>query len=92
VVTDAQPGLAFAFSTHTRMDRGRKPEWQARFEHRYELTPSETGTRLRYTCEVYPQNYRPYWLHPIMRPVTRRFMVASMMRPHLDNLARLVAS
>ena len=91
VVTEARAGEVFAFSTTSRMDRGRKPEWHARFEHRYELTPTSAGTRVHYTCEVRPQNYRPYWLHPLMRPVTKRLMVKIMMSPHLDNLAKLVA-
>jgi hypothetical protein len=40
-------------------------------------------------CEAYPQNYRPYWLHPLMRPMTR-LMVQRMMGKHLENLARTV--
>jgi hypothetical protein len=91
VVTEARVAEVFAFSTSSRLDRGRKPEWHARFEHRYELTPAPGGTHVHYTCEVRPQNYRPYWLHPLMRPLTKRLMVKIMMRPHLDNLAKLVA-
>ena len=92
VVTEAQPGRVFAFETDAHLDRGKKDEWHARFSHRYELVPTEQGTAVHYTCEVRPQNYRPYFLHPLMRPASKRFMERSMMRPHLANLARLVAS
>ena len=91
VVTEALPGRVFAFSTEARLDRRKKPEWQARFEHRYELTPSGAGTRVHYTCEVRPQNYRPYGLHPVMRPVTKRLMKRIMIDPHLANLATTAA-
>jgi uncharacterized protein YndB with AHSA1/START domain len=87
VVTEARPAQVFAFTTEARLDRRKKPEWHARFEHRYELVPSGTGTRVHYTCEVRPQNYRPYWLHPVMRPLTRRVMKRIMIDPHLGNLA-----
>jgi len=92
VVVEARPGEVLAFSAEARLDRWKKPEWQARFEHRYELVPSGSGTRVHYTCEVRPQNYRPYWLHPLMRPVTKRFMKRILLKPHLGNLAARVAA
>ena len=91
VVTDAEPGRLFAFATESRLPRPRRPEWRARFVHRYELSRTDDGTLVHYTCQVWPVNYRPYWLHPLMRPVTKRLMRAIMMQPHLENLARLVA-
>ena len=91
VVTEARPGEVFAFRTEARMDRGNKPEWHAEFEHRYELVRADGGTRVHYTCAVRPQNYRPYWLHPLMRPVTKALMTRIMMQPHLGNLAKVVA-
>jgi uncharacterized protein YndB with AHSA1/START domain len=92
VVSEAQPGRVFAFRTDSHLARPHRPDWEAKFVHRYELSPSESGTRVHYTCEVYPQTYRPIWLHPLMRPVTKRLMRAIMIRPHLENLDRLVTA
>ena len=46
---------------------------------------------ISYTCEVRPQNYIPYWLTPLMRPMTRKMVPRSMTR-HLRNLARMAES
>jgi hypothetical protein len=85
-VTEATPGRTFAFETDSMLVRKRRPTWHARFVHRYTMAPDASGSRIHYTCAVHPQNYRPYWLHPLARPATRR-MVSKAMRRNLENLA-----
>jgi len=87
VIEATRPGT-FAFQTASRLDRRHRPAWQARFVHRYTVSPDGDGSRVGYTCEVYPQNYRPYWLHPLLRPATRR-MVGRSVRRNMENLARM---
>jgi uncharacterized protein YndB with AHSA1/START domain len=87
VVTEVVPGRAIAFRTTARLERGNGRTWRTHFTHRYELEPDGTGTRIGYTCDVVRGNYRPYWLHPLLRRVTRRLMTRSM-RKNLENLAR----
>ena len=86
-VTEAVPGRVFAFGTDARLERGRGKTWLTHFEHRYELRAEGAGTRIAYTCDVVRGNYRPYWLHPMTRRMTRA-MVTRMMTKHLVNLAR----
>jgi hypothetical protein len=90
-VTEATPSSAFAFDTDAELVRKRRPAWHARFLHRYVLEPEGTGTVLTYMCQVYPVNYRPFWLHPLVRPMTRR-MIPRAMRKNLENLARMAES
>ena len=87
-VTEATPSSAFAFETDAELVRKRRPAWHARFVHRYALQPAGTGTVVTYTCQVFPLNYRPYWLHPLVRPMTRR-MIPRSMRKNMENLARM---
>lgn len=87
-VTEATPSAAFAFTTDSQLLRKHRPTWEARFLHRYELNPEGAGTVITYVGEVYPQNYRPYWLHPLMRPATR-MMVIRATRQNMENLARM---
>ncbi len=87
-VTEATAPTTFAFQTDSRLARKHRPTWHARFVHRYTLTPDGSGTSVHYTCAVYPQNYRPYWLHPLVRPVTQR-MVSRSIRRNMENLARM---
>jgi hypothetical protein len=87
-VTEATPFTAFAFDTDAELVRKRRPPWHARFVHRYGLAPDGSGTVVSYTCDVYPLNYRPYWLHPLARPATGR-MIPRMMRKNMENLARM---
>jgi hypothetical protein len=88
VVIEAIPSSRFAFETQSRLPRVHRPEWSARFEHRYGIEPDGKGSLIRYSCEVYPLSYRPWWLHPLMRPMTRK-MVSRMMAANLENLARM---
>lgn len=87
-VTEATPSTVFAFTTDSELVRKHRPTWEARFVHRYEVKPEGDGTVITYACEVYPQNYRPYWLHPVMRPATG-IVVPRAMRQNLKNLARM---
>jgi len=86
VVTDARAGEVFAFETDARLARNRAPEWTAHFVHRYEITPDGDGARVDYTCSVRPVNYMPYWLKPMMKPMTK-WNVNRIIGLHLRNLA-----
>src|SRR5262249_9763898 len=39
VVTELSSPRVFAFTTSARLARKRRPDWEARFEHRYEVAP-----------------------------------------------------
>lgn len=86
VITQATPPEVFAFRTESRLVRKHRPAWHARFEHRYTVSPDGAGSRVDYTAEVYPLNYRPFWLHPLMRPMTR-IAVPRMMTKNMRQLA-----
>ncbi len=45
----------------------------------------------RYWGQGFPQNYRPYWLHPLVRPAAR-FMVPKFIAKDMNNLARMAES
>jgi len=87
-VTEATAPSRFAFDTDSTLERKHRKTWRARFVHSYTLRTDGEGSRIDYTCAVFPQNYRPYWLHPLMRPMTKK-MVNSIMTKHLENLARM---
>jgi hypothetical protein len=87
-VTEVAAPAVFAFGTDSTLVRKHRPDWQAHFDHRYEVRPDGTGCRIVYTADVYPLNYRPYWLHPLMRPMTR-VMVPRMMARNLRQLAAM---
>ena len=87
-VVQADPGRRFGFDTDAAMDRKHKDAWRAHFEHRYTIEPAGTRSTIIYDCAVYPENYRPYWLFPTMRPVVRA-LVHITHRKHMENLARL---
>ena len=87
-VTEVTPPTAFAFDTDAELVRKHRPAWHGRFVHRYALEPEGSGTVVTYTCQVYPLNYRPFWLHPLFRPATAR-MVPRAMRKNMENLARM---
>jgi len=91
VVTEAIAPHRFAFETASRLVRPHRPAWEAKFVHRYDIVKDGTGARVDYTCQVFPQNYRPYWLHPLMRPVTR-FMVPKFITKNMKNLASMAES
>ena len=70
------------------IERQHRPNWHARFANRYTITRDGNGSVLGYTCQVWPQNYVPFWLHPLMRPLTR-VMVPRAIRKNMENLAAL---
>src|SRR5256884_4107717 len=88
VVVEAEQGARFGFDTESVLERQHRPNWQARFANRYTITPDGTGSGLGYTCAGGPQNYVTFWLHPLMRPLTRG-MVPRAIRKNLENLAAL---
>jgi hypothetical protein len=87
-VTEAIAPHRFAFETQARLVRPHRPAWESRFVHRYNLVKDGAGTRVDYTCEVFPQNYRPFWLHPLIRPATRLVIPKSITK-NMANLARM---
>ena len=90
-VVQADPGRAFGFDTESTLERKRSKTWYCHFEHRYTITPAAGGSVITYNCDVFPKNYKPYWLNPMMRPMTRA-MVRHSHRKHMQNLARMAAS
>jgi hypothetical protein len=88
VVTDAAAPNRFAFVTDAHLERKNRKTWDVRFVHRYEVQPEGAGSRVTYEARVYPVNYRPYWLHPLIRPVTKK-MVKIFAGKHIDNLSRM---
>ena len=81
-------GSAFAFRTTSRLDRRHGSELRLTFDHRYDVRPAEDGSHIAYTCTARDANYVPYWLWPVMRPVTRR-MIQRLMTRQLRLLADL---
>jgi hypothetical protein len=88
IVTEATAPSLFAFVTDSHLARKRRPTWEVRFVHRYDVTPDGAGSRIDYRCGVYPVNYRPSWLHPIMRPLTKQ-MVGKLVTKHMANLSEM---
>lgn len=88
IVTEATAPTLFAFVTESHLERKHRPIWEVRFVHRYEVHPESDGSRITYTASVYPVNYRPYWLHPLMRPMTKK-LVNIFTTKHISNLARM---
>jgi uncharacterized protein YndB with AHSA1/START domain len=88
IVTEATPPSLFAFVTESHLSRKHRKTWEVRFVHRYEVHPNGVGSRITYTASVYPVNYRPYWLHPLMRPMTKK-LVNVFTTKHISNLSRM---
>ena len=88
VVTEAAAPNKFAFVTDSHLERKNRKTWEVRFVHRYEVRPEGAGSRVTYEARVYPVNYRPYWLHPLMRPMTKK-MVKIYAGKHIANLSRM---
>jgi uncharacterized protein YndB with AHSA1/START domain len=87
-VTEAEPGRRFAFDTSSELDRKHGKRWQVRFRHDYVLEPTPEGTRIRYSCEIRPQNYVPYWLKPGVKQLVK-LSAGGWIRDNLRNLDRL---
>jgi Polyketide cyclase / dehydrase and lipid transport len=90
-VVQADAGKAFGFDTESTLDRKSGKTWYCHFEHRYTIRPAEGGSIITYTCDVFPKNYKPYWLQPFMRPMTRA-MVRHAHTKHMRNLARMAGA
>ncbi|HLI56052.1 MAG TPA: SRPBCC family protein [Actinomycetota bacterium] len=91
VVVEAEPGQRFGFDTESRLARKHRPTLETRFRHRYLLAPTPGGTSISYACEVWPQNYLPWWLRWGQRPMTK-LMAQRSIRRNMKNLARLAES
>ncbi len=85
VVVEAEPGTRFGFDTESKLERKHKSTWLARFAHRFIITSTGDRATIAYTCEVWPQNYVPWWLNPVLRPLTRT-LVQRATRKNMENL------
>ena len=88
VVTEASPPSRFVIETDARLDRKRGKPWEVRFHHRYDIEAEGDGSRIVYTETIQDMNYVPYWLHPLVRPLTRP-AIRKADTKQLENLARL---
>jgi hypothetical protein len=88
IVTEVSSPELLTIETRSRLERRRRPPWEARFIHRYDVTPNGSGSTITFTEHVVDGNYVPYWLHPLVRPVFRIFVTRAD-RQQLGNLARL---
>jgi hypothetical protein len=88
VVTDASRPDRFVIETDSRLERTRGRPWEVHFVHRYDVEPQDGGSRIIYTETAERANYRPYWLHPLVRPIFRPYVMRAD-RKQLANLARL---
>jgi hypothetical protein len=87
-VTVASPPRTFVIETDAHLDRTRGRPWDAHFEHRYDVAPEGSGSRITYTETIARVNYVPYWLQPVIRSAFRVY-VNRADRKQLSNLARL---
>lgn len=88
VVTEAVRPHRLTFETAARLDRRRRPAWTVQFTHRYTLTPTAGGCRVGYLAFAEDASYRPWWLQPGMRSMTR-WMMTRRMHAQLGNLVAL---
>jgi hypothetical protein len=88
VVTEAARPGRFAFGTDSRLARKHRADWHAHFTHRYAIEAAGAGSRISYVATCDRASYRPYWLQPGVRRLTRS-MVTKMMKDQLSNLAGL---
>ncbi|MGH2717671.1 MAG: SRPBCC family protein, partial [Actinomycetota bacterium] len=91
LVVEADSGKHFGFDTDSKLERKHRPALHTRFRHRYTLSAAGGGTAIGYSCDVWPQNYVPWWLRAGQRPMTK-LMVQRSIRRNLKNLATLAAS
>jgi hypothetical protein len=87
VMAAVRPSL-FIIETDAHLDRKRGKPWDVHFEHRYDIEPAGAGSRIVYTETIQRLNYVPYWLQPLLRPLSR-ILINSADRKQLQNLARL---
>lgn len=87
-VVEASPPSRFTIETQARLERKRAREWKVRFVHRYDIEPDGSGSHIVYTDTASDMNYKPYWLQPGIRMLTR-LLVGREDTKQLENLARL---
>ena len=90
-VVEAVRGERFAFNTKSVLQRKHRPAWRGTFHHRYTLARDGDRTLIGYSCEMYSENYVPYWWKPVAR-LTTRLMVGRPVRRSLRSLGTLGAS
>lgn len=88
VVAEASRPNRFVIETDSRLDRKRGKQWEAHWEHRYDIQPDGDGSRIVYTETARRVNYVPYWLQFWMRPLSRMLIDRADVK-QLENLARL---
>ena len=88
VVAEASAPDRFVIETDARLERKRGKPWEVHFQHRYDIEPDGEGSRITYTETIQRLNYVPYWLHFLVRPISRA-LINSADRKQLANLARL---
>ncbi len=88
VVTEVVRPASLVIETDATLQRKRGPTWEAHFEHRYNIAPTDEGSRITYTETIDRVNYLPYWLswwaRPAFHPIVNRAD-----RKQLENRARL---
>jgi hypothetical protein len=90
-VIEAVPSERFTFRTLSTLQRKRRPALESVFEHRYVLRRDREQTVIAYECDVWPQNYVPYWLRAALRPMTR-MSVERTVRKGLLRLATMASA
>jgi hypothetical protein len=88
VVAEASRPTTFVIETDARLDRKHGRALEAHFTHRYDIEPTDAGSRITYIEEIGSVNYVPYWLQFWSRPITRR-LIDRGVRRQLQNLAQL---
>jgi hypothetical protein len=88
VVVEVLRPSRLVIETDARLDRKHGKTWHVHFQHRYDIAPEGTGSRITYTETVQRVNYVPYWLRAWARPVFRPLVDRADAR-QLGNLARL---
>jgi hypothetical protein len=88
VVAEASAPDRFVIETDARLERKHGKPWEVHFQHRYDIEPDGDGSRITYTETIKRVNYIPYWLHFLVRPISRA-IINSADRKQLANLARL---
>ncbi len=88
MITTATRPSVFVIDTDAHLDRKRGKPWDVHFEHRYDVEPDGTGSRITYTETITRVNYVPYWLKPWVRSISKP-VINRADRKQLQNLAAL---
>jgi hypothetical protein len=90
-VVIAEEDRAFGFDTEATLERKHAKTWTCHVEHRYTIRAKDGGSTLTYHFEVFPKNYRPFWLKAPFWPMTRA-SVSKGTRKTMENIARLAST